>query len=420
MDRGAVEAFVSRGRAVLSDSPEMGVRNTELRLVEPFLALLDWDVRSGDVEAAFEAANDTMVDYALRVGSTPVVFVGVEPATEPVSTDGRRTLLAAMRASNVPRGIYTNGRTFELLAASGDQTREARSDADGESLDERFETVQLELEALPENLSALEAVSFEAARQLSKSDRRRAAERLVVADEDAVDAVTETIVDLCGANVAADVEPLVRTFLEATVEELAPNLDPATLEATIRTSGDAVPRDDVDEGSRRGAGPQDETPESVTKEAGAAGEQQPNADTARAPSESAPAQSGPDDTTDQSELTGSEQADTEYVVRFFEDGRSVAAVGNPSVDSAMAQAIEYLLRERGLGHRLQFPYAPAEDGTAFLHRAPRHPDGRDMQSWRDLDELALYTGQAVGVKQERVRTLAERVGLRVMFSGDWP
>lgn len=437
MDREAVKSFVSRSRTALNDSPAMGVRNTQLRVIEPFLSLLGWDVRSGDVEAAYEARDGTVVDYALLAESTPGVFVTVEPAHESVSTADREQLVAAMRASNVPRGILTNGRTYVLVAVQENQTtgssngerngsevggKESSGKMRGDPTSASVETVQFELEALSENPSALEALSFETVRELSAPKHRRAAKRLVESNEEAIATVTETVVELSGEDVAGDVEPLVRQFLEAVVDDLASKPDTADLDGVGNSELEGAAGDQADEKEERQTSAQASSQWGVDGEtsnpdpAGGVGSNRSEAH----PGEVDEGDGAPVKAEKQMEPEAEAEADTEYVVRFFEDGRSVAAVGNPSVDSAMAQAVEYLIRERGLGHRLQFPYAPGDDATAFLHRTPRHPDGSEMQAWRDLEDLALYTGQAVDEKQERVRTLAERVGLQVMFSGDWP
>jgi len=120
-----------------------------------------------------------------------------------------------------------------------------------------------------------------------------------------------------------------------------------------------------------------------------------------------------------SEASASE-SDGEFVLRFFEDGRSVGAVGNPNAGVAVAQGVQYLLAERGLAPRIQLPYAPVADGEAFLAREPVHPDGREMASAIDLGDVCVATGADAATLRASIEALAGRAGLRVMFAGDWP
>ena len=386
-----VASFVDRAREALAATPEMGKRDTELRVVEPFLSTLGWDVRSPSVTAAYSAPNDVVVDYALRTDGSVGAFVVTAPAAEGLSGDRLEEVLAAMRAGDVPRGAYTNGRQFVLLALT----------------EGGVERVELSLDALPDRTDALAALSHDAVASVVEGSGDAVADALVAAEQDAVQAVTEAVLEVArdhGAEdldgVAADVRPLARRFLDAVVDDLATDHADSDVGASAEgidapdSSADAHPEEDED----ALGGSADEDVEETERSPGGG-----------ASVRSLSAASG----------SGDGSSDGEFVLRFFEDGRSVGAVGSSTVPAAVAQSVQYLLDERGIGPRVQFPYAPGDDDRAFLHREPVHPDGSPMTGAIDLDGLYVHTGGDVETLQAAVDALAERGGLRVMFSGDW-
>jgi hypothetical protein len=316
------------------------------------------------------------------------------------------------------------------------------------------EQVRVDLQSLPDNRGALSAVSYESIAALTTEEQRTAATALVDAEEAAVQAITDALADVAGVDVADDVEPLARQFLAAVVDELGP---PRTQEDA--DTSDSNPEGDGESGSASSQGGDGESGSASSRggdgESGSASSRGGDGESGSASSRGGDGESGSASSRDgdvrasttqdagipgetgegeieatQPGRDGTPQgdvpamrttsaSDSEYVVKFFDSGRSVAAVGNPRLDSALQQAVEYLLKERGLGRRLQFPYTPGSSDTALLHREPEHPDGRSMDEYANLGGLYLYTGQASATKRKRLETLAERAGLRVMFSGDW-
>jgi len=411
MDRGEVASFVEDATAAIADAPEMGTRNTQLRVVEPFLSVLGWDVRSQAVEEAYAAANGTVVDYALCPGDRPGVFVQVAGCEASLGRDGRDELVAAMRASNVDRGVYTNGRRYLLVALST-----ANDSGEG-----GVEQVRVDLDALPAHVDALRALHRETV-AAATDGRRQAAASLVDADEAAVRTVTNAVVDVVDDDVSDEtvgpvVEPLARRFLDAVVDGLAPGLD---------ADGLCSGRDDVEDtdesGDHDGARPTEEDADSREARRRAV-EPTPTGsreDESASDAASPTGEGSVSTLAERSDARADAADDSEYVLRFFEDGRSVGAVGTPEPGSAVAQAVQYLMEERGLAPRIQLPYAPAEDDEAFVHRDPVHPDGRPMASAIDLGGVYVCLEPDVEALRERVETLAHRSGLRVMFTGDWP
>jgi hypothetical protein len=386
----------------------MRKRNTELRVVEPFLSTLGWDVRSPAVTAAYSAPNGTVVEYALCPDGAVGAFVATAAAADDLSGNRCDEVLAAMRAADVPRGAYTNGRQFVLLALTEGGT----------------ERVQLSLEGLPDRTEALAALSYDAVASVTESGSDAVAEALVAADQDAVEAVTQTVLEVARNRasddvdgVAADVRPLARRFLNAVVDDLAPDdaggeVGTSAGAADGTDSSDRVAPVESDdtalvESDDTALVESDEDALDGTDDGGFEGSER--ARERGAVVQSLSAASGP----------GEGSSDEEFVLRFFEDGRSIGAVGSGNVPAAVAQGVQYLLDERGIGPRIRLPYAPRDDDRAFLHREPVHPDGSPMTAAIDLDGVYVHTGSDVAALQAALESLAERGGLRVMFSGDW-
>lgn len=77
MDQDRVADYVTRCQQLIETSPQMDEQNTEVRLTQPFLELLGWDLYSTEVELEYTvpmASGSTHVNYALLVGDSPVTF----------------------------------------------------------------------------------------------------------------------------------------------------------------------------------------------------------------------------------------------------------------------------------------------------------------------------------------------------------
>jgi hypothetical protein len=157
MEPEAVAEYVEESRQLIETSPRMDEQNTKVRLIQPFLELLGWNLRSTEVELEYRVAmgsSTTHVDYALLVGDAPVVFVEAKPITSSLSDSDVRQLRSYMRQElEVDWGILTNGQSFEVLTKS-------RSTRNGEEIS----VVQFDLDDLDDNPDILEILSKEAIR----------------------------------------------------------------------------------------------------------------------------------------------------------------------------------------------------------------------------------------------------------------
>jgi hypothetical protein len=157
MEPEEVAEYVEESRQLIETSPRMDEQNTKVRLIQPFLELLGWNLRSTEVELEYRVtmgSSTTHVDYALLVGDAPVVFVEAKPVNSHLSDTDVRQLRSYMRQElEVDWGILTNGQSFHVLTKS-------RSSPNGEEIS----VVQFDLDDLGENPDILEILSKEAIR----------------------------------------------------------------------------------------------------------------------------------------------------------------------------------------------------------------------------------------------------------------
>ncbi|SDD68380.1 type I restriction enzyme HsdR N-terminal domain-containing protein [Natrinema hispanicum] len=219
MDSDEVAEYVERSQQLLEASPQMNEQNTKVRLVQPLLELLGWDLYSTEVELEYTvpmASGSTHVDYALLVGDSPVVFVEAKAASSGLSSQHVQQLKSYMRQElDVDWGILTNGKEFEVL------TKDQYSN-DGEEVS----VVQFDLDDLGENPEVLELLSKEAIRS-GKADEIAAqvaqtneAIRYLNRNEDEVTETVRSAVEDELGEVPLDLEEQSRDFVQNLVSAL--------------------------------------------------------------------------------------------------------------------------------------------------------------------------------------------------------
>jgi hypothetical protein len=413
MSPDELASYVERAGSAASATAELGLRNTQLRLVEPFLECLGWDVRSPAVEAAFAVdGSDTVVDYALLVDAVPAVFVDTLACESKLDAADVETLLSGMETAGVEWGILTNGRRFAFVAR-----REDGEDGFTCSLGE-----------LPSHADDLEQFTPERAAEYVRGCERRlaAAENLAERRSELVEAIVDELCSSVGEDAAAVPDAAVRTVTESFIDEvvgtIAPEDSPA---ASGRASDSAETREQSESAASDDGGgtdcQQSDTPsiESVTARAAiqSSGESQTTWNDSHA--DEAETSGGEDH-----DIDGATHApmtdDGEYVARLFKGRSSIGAVGGSSVAGTMKETADYLLEQQHLDAGLSLPYVPNDGGNAVLNRVPRHPSGEPMDEYVILDAGPyLWTTGSLDERRDRIETLAREVGLRVMFQGDW-
>jgi hypothetical protein len=395
-----LRAYVERARSAIVESDDLSLRNTELRLVQPFLDALGWDVRRPEVEADVAVPSDRgPVEYALRVDGRPAVFVDVRPCEAPLREADIDRLDAALDAAGVDWGILTNGRSFVFLARDGEET----------------ERLQCRLDELPDYEDAVSMYTKAAAdsRPGPAADRRAAAERIAERRSAVAEAITETLVAAADGAAVADIADIADEFVDDLIVTLGDgdvtedSVDaPATDESATEASGEA-------DGAVN-----DET---ATETGGDASDRANRTGTASTASDSPTA--GSDGRGVDVPETTSQTDDGQFVVRFFDGRTSVGAIGTGDHVGTTASAIEHLVDQYALDSRLSLPWRPDDsddEGRAVLARRPVHPDGTEMRSYRRLsNDYCLLGTLDVDSAKTVVGELAAQTGMRVMFQGDW-
>jgi hypothetical protein len=213
MDKNEIDEYVQRCQQLIESSPQMDEENTKVKLIQPFLELLGWNLYSTEVSLEYTipmASGSTHVDYALLVGDSPVVFVEAKPARSTLSENEVQQLRSYMRQKlDVDWGILTNGKSFEVLTKNRHQNS-----------GEEVSVVQFDLDDLAENPSVLELLTKESIRSGKSSkiaeqvaETNRAIRYLRENEDSVTQSVTEAIEGDVG-ELTIDLEAQSREFVQ--------------------------------------------------------------------------------------------------------------------------------------------------------------------------------------------------------------
>ena len=219
MDRKGINEYVQRCQNLIESSPQMDEENTKVKLIQPFLELLGWDLYSTEVALEYTipmASGSTHVDYALLVGDSPVVFVEAKPVRSTLTDGEIQQLRSYMRQElDVDWGILTNGKSFEVLTKNRNQNG-----------GEEVSVVQFDLDDLSENPSVLELLTKESIRSGKSSeiaeqvaDTNRAIRYLQENEDGITKSITQTVENEVG-ELTVDLEAQSREFVQNLVSVL--------------------------------------------------------------------------------------------------------------------------------------------------------------------------------------------------------
>ena len=366
MDTDKTAEYVERCQQLIESSPQMDEENTKVKLVQPFLELLGWDLYSTEVALEYTvpmASGSTHVDYALLVGDSPVVFVEAKPVRSSLTDQNVQQLRSYMRQElDVDWGILTNGKSFEVLTKNHQQNGS-----------EEVSVVQFDLDDLDENPDVLELLTKESIRS-GKSDEvaeqiaqtNRAIRHLRGQEDSVTEAVSQAVTDAVG-DLTIDLEAHSREFVQ-------------NLVSVLREQRQFVSEEPFSE---------------------------PHED--------------PDS------LEGNEQStpvdETQYVIRFS-DGKRIpegSRKAHTTQKRNMGQAVDYLIAKHDLIDAIEIPhFPPRAQKNCSINVEPVHPNGEEMRVPYELTNgYHLHTSLNTRGKKSRLRDLAEHVGLSVEFKGDW-
>jgi len=212
MEHVEIDEYVQRSQQLIESSPQMDEENTKVKLIQPFLELLGWDLYSTEVALEYTipmASGSTHVDYALLVGDSPVVFLEAKPVRSTLSDDEVRQLRSYMRQElDVDWGILTNGKSFEVL------TKDRRRNGG-----EEMSVVQFDLDDLTERPGVLELLTKESIRSGKSAkiaeqvaETNRAIRHLTEHESAVTESVSDAVTDETG-ELPIDIEAQSREFV---------------------------------------------------------------------------------------------------------------------------------------------------------------------------------------------------------------
>lgn len=366
MDEDEIDEYVERCQQLIESSPQMDEENTKVKLVQPFLELLGWDLYSTEVSLEYSvpmASGSTHVDYALLVGDSPVVFVEAKPLRSTLTDSEVRQLRSYMRQElDVDWGILTNGKSFEVL------TKDRHQNAG-----EEVSVVQFHLDDLSENPGVLELLTKESIRSGKSTEiaEQVAETNRVIQDlQEDEDAVTTSVTNAVESEVGElpiDLEEQSREFVQNLVSVLQEQRQFVSEDSTSEINGDSdqsVEEQDDENNVREG-----------------------------------------------------------YIIRFS-DGKEIPESGEDPHEQQsqnMTAAVNYMIVEYDLISEIEIPHSPPQaQKNCTINTEPVHPGGEEMRLPYELSNgYYLHTSLNTRAKQSRTRDLAKQVGLSIEFLGDW-
>jgi len=468
MDTGALRSYVDRSRELVDSAPELSERNTQIRLVQPFLTALGWELHQIAADRQVPtAAGSATVDFALLVDDEPAVLVETCACRTDLRREQAERLGRTLLATGVDRGVLTNGREFVFVAADGDEQASAL---------DRFEC---RLGELPERADAVAHYARETVERSIRDGRRRrreAADALADEREAVIADVHERLVATAGDDVAERLRSESERFVDDLIASLrgddadearssSPRSTSSREDAAEQTSASPrsiLSREDADgkrdAGARLTPNAEAETVPDSEVETTSAAETETTADAETEPSSNPEAEldaeaeralesvagtagDGHPESGATDEGSGAERSsrrpaavpsdalgaavaeDGQYVVRLFGGRTSVWAVGHARAAMTAAQTIEYLLGRGAADGR----GAQGDEPTGSLS-PPWGPDGEYAVLREDAVENAtielsngwhLDARVPVDVATAAIERLAERAGLRAMFQDEW-
>ena len=341
MDSATLEAFVDHVHSALDADHEMSTRTAELRITQPFLEALRWDVHGPEVEAGYRV-GDEVVGFALGQGETPSVFVETIAPSTAIDRTAVRQFVETMQTAGVEWGVLLDGRRYCLVA----------------SMDGSLDYVDFHLDELSENSEAISYYDRDAVLEREttrQASRRRAAERLATRRDEVVADVTDQLVDVVGEELRSETAAVAQRI----VDEFAADLRGDRMEGRGET-GRGLDAPPANEGKSSDERPPERPVEGQTD--ARAGES--IAGDGDSPSSGSPRPTG----------------NHEYVVRFFDEGTSVGAVKAASLSGIIQQTIAYLDEGRDLLRSLSTPWSPEDWNRSVIAHDPSHPDGSPIGS----------------------------------------
>lgn len=413
MDAQELRQYAEQTRERVATTNSLSERNTQLRLVQPFLETLGWSLDRIVAEYEFADARGESVDFALLVGKVPEIVVETRACSEDLREADVEALGSVLLGTDVDWGILTNGRQFVFAGVDETGTLERRP---------------VELDGLPDRMDVVSRYTEQVASRRVERRKERystAVERLESDRQAIQNALTERLVATTGDDVAPMVEEATERFLDDLLDAFRERQSNTTEHQRNGTDIDSVtdsPSIAADQPDT--AGTEQNAQEVSEYEKREHDEQSASAqsvaiDDLETPEIGSESLSGMDsernigvDSESNRELALDVEGEEEFVVRFFDGRTSVGAVGHRNAATATRLAVEYLLEHRQLEGSISLPWGPASEEPMVRH-------GDSGSSITMENGWQLDASVSVPTARAAIEALADESGLRTMFQGNW-
>lgn len=398
MDVEALQAYVSTAEQRVASTDSLSKRNTQLRLVQPFLTTLGWSI--DEIVAEYEISEHDSVDFALLIEDVPEVLVQTSACNHDLSEADVEALTRLLLNTGVDWGILTNGQAFVFVGLDDTGAADRR---------------EVELAALPDRVAIVKRYTRAAAsrRVQQRQERFTVAERQLDNDREVLHAdLTKRVLATTGGDVADTVDDAISDFLDGLHDTFRARAE-TTAEATDAWTDEGKANRKSLEQANGSTEATDHRNQQADEERKEGADHRIERQTNRASVDTVADLATPEisDTPDRTLLSDIER-DEQFVVRFFDGRSSVGAVGHCNAATATRLAIEYLLEQRNLSGSITLPWGES-DSQIMLGHELNGPSIALQNGWQ------LDTTRSLATAQETIETLAGKSGLRTMFQGNW-
>ena len=351
-----IQGYRTRSQLLLEESPQMGEENTKVKIIQPLIELLGWEVYSAEVDLEYPmqiGQGSARADYALQLEGAPVVFIEAKGSDSSLNEADRSQLASYMRQKGVDWGLLTNGKEFDVLKRRTDSDRP-----------EEVSLAQFELRELEENWSVIRLLSKdlvqsgEADTIAQRIEARKQAVRILQNGKEGIsERVAHIIVNEVGDSLVQEIESESKAFVDDLIRSLGTDREAdvyLTRAAPKPTTSIEQPEEGV------------------------------------------------------------------YRITLYEGEDAIQSFADESQADTMAAAVDLLIQEFGLVEELEpLPYVPGKK-NAILSSEPRHPSGDGMRMHRELSSgYFLNVALNQDSKKRYVKRFSQYCGLSATFEGGW-
>jgi hypothetical protein len=125
VDVDKLNSIVERISAIIDSDPRMNEPNTKVKIVQPLIEALGWDIYGGEVKLEYPIRVGTAVakvDYSLMIEEKPVLFIEAKGFDSEISENEAKQVITYGRIEDVKWAAITNGKTIHIFNTSWGRT----------------------------------------------------------------------------------------------------------------------------------------------------------------------------------------------------------------------------------------------------------------------------------------------------------